>query len=74
MKQVCINYESMVEMGPIMPRNQVNMSLLCVASPRLSKTEEGALQYVPIILLKHTNSREILGMRLGANKSLSREF
>ena len=27
----------MLEMGPIMPKNQINRSLLCVAPPRLSK-------------------------------------
>ena len=30
--------------SPIIPENQVNRSLFCVASPHLSKTGEGALQ------------------------------
>ena len=40
--------------SPKIPKNQVNRSLLCVASPRLSKTGEGALQYIyNFFLFKH---------------------
>ena len=44
LKQVYVIYESMLERVPIMPKNQVNMSLLCVASPHLSKTGEEELR------------------------------
>ena len=42
--QVLCHYEFMIEMGPIMLRNRLYMSLSCIASTLLPRLGEGALQ------------------------------